>query len=100
MIQCTQHKDYFLLHFCHIRSMSFFLFLYSGWNVEEGDPNGLQPQLLISLTAPKQCAKLFKGRYHYLGGRFVPRALEQKYDLQLPPYPGTDCVVELNTGHS
>lgn len=76
------------------------LFLNSGWNVEEGDPNGLQPQLLISLTAPKRCAKLFKGRFHYLGGRFVPRALEQKYDLQLPPYPGTDCVVELNTGNS
>lgn len=72
----------------------------SGWNVEEGDPNGLQPQLLISLTAPKRCAKLFKGRFHYLGGRFVPRALEQKYDLQLPPYPGTDCVVELDTGNS
>lgn len=72
----------------------------SGWNVEEGDPSGLQPQLLISLTAPKRCAKLFKGRFHYLGGRFVPRALEQKYDLQLPPYPGTDCVVELNTGNS
>lgn len=69
----------------------------SGWNVEEGDPEGLQPDLLISLTAPKKCAKLFRGRYHYLGGRFVPRTLELKYDLQLPPYPGTDCVVELKT---
>jgi NAD(P)H-hydrate epimerase len=57
----------------------------------------LQPDLLISLTAPKKCAKLFKGKHHYLGGRFVPRTLEQKYDLQLPPYPGTDCVLELKT---
>ncbi|XP_048756871.2 NAD(P)H-hydrate epimerase-like isoform X1 [Ostrea edulis] len=69
----------------------------SGWDVEKGDPEGLQPDLLISLTAPKKCAKLFKGKHHYLGGRFVPRTLEQKYDLQLPPYPGTDCVVELKT---
>ncbi|WAR29481.1 NNRE-like protein [Mya arenaria] len=67
----------------------------SGWDVEKGDPNGLQPELLISLTAPKQCARLFKGKHHYLGGRFVPRTLEQKYELNLPPYPGTDCVVEL-----
>ncbi|XP_061170436.1 NAD(P)H-hydrate epimerase-like isoform X1 [Saccostrea echinata] len=72
----------------------------SGWNVEKGDPEGLQPDLLISLTAPKKCAKLFKGRHHYLGGRFVPRTLELKYDLQLPPYPGTDCVVELKTQKS
>ncbi|WAR29482.1 NNRE-like protein [Mya arenaria] len=67
----------------------------TGWDVEKGDPNGLQPELLISLTAPKQCARLFKGKHHYLGGRFVPRTLEQKYQLNLPPYPGTDCVVEL-----
>ncbi|KAK3094766.1 hypothetical protein FSP39_005941 [Pinctada imbricata] len=69
----------------------------SGWDVENGDPEGLQPDLLISLTAPKRCAKLFKGKYHYLGGRFVPRTLEQRYELSLPKYPGTDCVVELKT---
>nr|XP_022305749.1 NAD(P)H-hydrate epimerase-like isoform X1 [Crassostrea virginica]XP_022305750.1 NAD(P)H-hydrate epimerase-like isoform X1 [Crassostrea virginica] len=72
----------------------------SGWHVEDGDPEGLQPDLLISLTAPKKCAKHFKGRYHYLGGRFVPRILEQKYDLQLPPYPGTECVVQLKAPDS
>lgn len=51
--------------------------------------------MLISLTAPKICAKLFKGKHHYLGGRFVPKTLEQKYELNLPKYPGTSCVVEL-----
>ncbi|XP_041356497.1 NAD(P)H-hydrate epimerase-like isoform X2 [Gigantopelta aegis] len=69
----------------------------SGWDVEHGNPEGLQPDLLISLTAPKKCAEFFKGKYHYLGGRFVPKTLEQKYSLQLPPYPGTDCVMELKT---
>ncbi|XP_072020975.1 NAD(P)H-hydrate epimerase-like isoform X2 [Amphiura filiformis] len=67
----------------------------SGWHVENGDPNGLQPEMLISLTAPKKCAKLFKGKYHFLGGRFVPADLEKKYELSLPQYPGTDCILQL-----
>lgn len=70
-------------------------FIFSGWDIENGDENGLKPDLLISLTAPKLCANLFKGRFHYLGGRFIPKTLEQKYELNLPKYPGTDCVVKL-----
>lgn len=67
----------------------------SGWDVEKGDPEGgLRPDGLISLTAPKKCAELFRGRYHWLGGRFVPPELEAKYELNLPAYPGTDpCVL-------
>lgn len=73
----------------------------SGWDVEEGplkinEDMAIQPDCLISLTAPKKCAAFFKGRLHFLGGRFVPKALEKKYSLHLPQYPGTDCVVELN----
>ncbi|MED6286869.1 hypothetical protein CHARACLAT_010459 [Characodon lateralis] len=67
----------------------------SGWDVEQGSADGLQPDMLISLTAPKKSASLFRGRYHFLGGRFVPTALEKKYQLHLPPYPGTDCVLQL-----
>ncbi|XP_005811842.1 NAD(P)H-hydrate epimerase [Xiphophorus maculatus] len=67
----------------------------SGWDVEQGSADGLQPDMLISLTAPKKSASLFRGRYHFLGGRFVPPALEKKYQLRLPPYPGTDCVLQL-----
>ena len=63
--------------------------------MEDGNPNGLQPDFLISLTAPKKCAKHFKGRYHYLGGRFVPSQLVKKYNLDLPEYPGTDPCVKL-----
>lgn len=67
----------------------------SGWDVENGDPEGgLRPDGLISLTAPKKCARLFEGRFHWLGGRFVPPELEAKYKLDLPAYPGTDpCVL-------
>ena len=69
----------------------------SGWDVENGDPNGkyFKPDMLISLTAPKRCAAFFQGRFHYLGGRFVPKALEEKYQLNLPKYPGTDCIIPL-----
>jgi hypothetical protein len=36
---------------------------------------GLEPQMLISLTAPKLCAKYFTGpdKVHFVGGRFVPK---------------------------
>ena len=69
----------------------------SGWNVEDGDVNGigLKPDLLISLTSPKMCARHFNGRHHYLGGRFVPLPLQQKYSLNLPQYPNLDCCVKL-----
>ena len=69
----------------------------SGWHVEDGPdgPDALQPALLVSLTAPKLCARHFRGA-HYLGGRFVPQPLAQKYDMRLPEYPGTDCVVRLD----
>jgi NAD(P)H-hydrate epimerase len=69
----------------------------SGWDVEHGapEPGSLQPDLLISLTAPKKCAEKFRGRFHYLGGRFVPPALEKKYGLNLPKYTGTEVCVKL-----
>lgn len=46
----------------------------SGWDVEAGkiEALGLEPDVLVSLTAPKEGVKLFKGR-HFLGGRFVPK---------------------------
>ena len=58
----------------------------------------LDPEVLISILAPKLCAKRFRGKYHFLGGRFVPFDLAKKYDLRLPPYLGTECVQELPLG--
>ena len=63
----------------------------SGWDVEEGkipfpvkdvdsagegetEFGGLEPDVLISLTAPKLGVKDFKGR-HFLGGRFVNKCV-------------------------
>ncbi|KAG8900191.1 hypothetical protein FRB99_006191 [Tulasnella sp. 403] len=82
----------------------------SGWDVEkgpvrlttnEGDTvgDGLNASVLLSLTAPKEGVKAFKGR-HFLGGRFVPKELEEKYQLNLPAYPGIAQIVELPLAES
>lgn len=65
--------------------------------MEKGDINGfgLNPDLLISLTAPKLCSKQFKGRYHYLGLRMVPKELTDMYRLKLPQFPSTDQIVQI-----
>lgn len=70
----------------------------SGWDVEKGpslEGNDICPEMLISLTAPKMCACKFQGKFHYLGGRFVPQKLALAYNLNLPMYPGTDLIVPL-----
>ncbi|KIJ05817.1 hypothetical protein PAXINDRAFT_92917, partial [Paxillus involutus ATCC 200175] len=68
----------------------------SGWDVEKGNEEGMGivPDVLVSLTAPKEGVRSFKGR-HFLGGRFVPKAMEEKFQLNLPEYPGFDQIVEL-----
>ncbi|PRP81102.1 apolipoprotein A-I-binding protein-like, partial [Planoprotostelium fungivorum] len=68
----------------------------SGWDVEKGNTIGsFEPQLLISLTAPKICARQITSARHFVGGRFVPKSLADRYELNLPPYPSTDQCVEL-----
>ena len=46
----------------------------SGWDVERGNVEGvgLDSDILVSLTAPKEGVRAFKGR-HFLGGRFVSK---------------------------
>jgi len=51
----------------------------SGWDVERGDSAAaelgvpvLHPDVLVSLTAPKEGVRKFTGR-HFLGGRFVSK---------------------------
>jgi NAD(P)H-hydrate epimerase len=69
----------------------------SGWHVEQGDieGTGLRPDMLVSLTAPKLCARKLTASHHFLGGRFVPPELAKKYSLQLPKYPGTAMCVRI-----
>ena len=69
----------------------------SGWDVEKGPPEGvsIRPKLLVSLTAPKKCAEFFDGPFHFLGGRFVPPKLAEKYSLYLPEYSGSEQCVKI-----
>jgi len=68
----------------------------SGWDVETGNAAGvgLKSDVLISLTAPKEGVKEFTGR-HFLGGRFVPKKLAEKFELNLVDYSGSEQIVEL-----
>ncbi|KAJ2314650.1 hypothetical protein IWW51_005947 [Coemansia sp. RSA 2702] len=67
----------------------------SGWDVEAGNPQstGILPDMLVSLTAPKLCAKAFAGRFHYLGGRFIPPEMAET--LGIPAYPGASNCLRL-----
>lgn len=70
----------------------------SGWDAETGGgdgEDGLQPDVLVSLAAPKLCAGRFSGRHHFVAGRFVPDDVRRKFALRLPGYMGTDCVAAL-----
>ena len=76
----------------------------SGWNVDESpscllepsqsqseqqisqhqDNNIFQlvPDVLVSMTAPKLCAKGFHGR-HFVGGRFLPPHVAEKFGIRV-----------------
>ena len=74
----------------------------SSWNIEDGPLSdgpgkGYNPDALISLTAPKPLVKWFKGR-HFVGGRFVSEEIAEKYEFDIPPYKGSDQVVEVPAG--
>lgn len=66
----------------------------SGWDVERGALESssaahLLPDVLISLTWPKQGVAAWAGRRHYLGGRFVPPGLAEKYQIKTSGYTGS-----------
>ncbi|KAL2362039.1 hypothetical protein RJZ56_005068 [Blastomyces dermatitidis] len=72
----------------------------SSWDIETGPPKEgpgakFMPQTLISLTAAKPLAKWFTGR-HFLGGRFLTKGIVERYDLDIPEYPGVEQIVEVD----
>ncbi|KAJ8610869.1 hypothetical protein CTAYLR_009131 [Chrysophaeum taylorii] len=69
----------------------------SGWDVDEGpEDSSLEPEVLVSLTAPKKCALKFYGQSHYLVGRYVPPAIQEKFGFKPPDFPGTSQFVRLD----
>ncbi|NXH89395.1 YJEN3 protein, partial [Edolisoma coerulescens] len=67
----------------------------AGWAAEAGGSGGISPDVLVSLAAPKECARRFLGRQHFVAGRFLPYDVQRKFELNPPEYPGTECVVAL-----
>ena len=66
----------------------------SGWDVNDGPgPGCFTPAALVSLTAPKQGVRNFVGT-HYMGGRFLPLELANKYQIGLE-YSGNQQIVQL-----
>jgi len=54
----------------------------SGFDINNGNIfNTFIPKGLVSLTLPKLCSKSFAGE-HYLGGRFVPKKLFEKFNMK------------------
>lgn len=43
----------------------------------------------------RECMSM-QGEHHYLGGRFVPPEVRDKYMLRLPAYPGSSMCVKLD----
>ena len=78
----------------------------SGWNIDMTTlPNinndiYIKADVLISLSFPKICAKLFKG-VHYLGGRFIPRKIcidkQLNREWLLPKYKGINQFIRIDT---
>ncbi|KAK5944784.1 hypothetical protein PMZ80_001984 [Knufia obscura] len=72
----------------------------SSWHVEDGPQDeGIgakyMPDYLISLTAAKPNVGHFKGKKHFIGGRFLGQDIASKYGLDIPEYKGVDQVVEV-----
>lgn len=70
----------------------------SGWDIEDGPPaegpaSGFMPDVLVSLTAPKPLVERFGGR-HFVGGRFLPEKVAEKFGIEVPRYEGIDQIVE------
>ncbi len=71
----------------------------SGWDInkekqEDQNSNTFTPDILISLTLPKLCAKDFKG-LHYIAGRFVPKRLYEKFKLIGPEYRDAELFMQI-----
>lgn len=72
----------------------------SSWHVEdgpldEGIGSKYMPDYLISLTAAKPNVGHFKGKKHFIGGRFLGADVAKKYNLNIPEYKGLDQIVEV-----
>ena len=74
----------------------------SGWDVDRGPPAdttdtdaALRPDVLVSLMAPKRCAKAYRGSAHFLGKVALPPKIALEHGLKRPAFHGTQQVLRL-----
>ena len=77
----------------------------SGWDVDRGPPAdatdttdtdaALRPDVLVSLMAPKRCAKAYRGSAHFLGNVALPPKIALEHGLKRPAFHGTQQVLRL-----
>ncbi|KAM4883987.1 yjeF N-terminal domain-containing protein 3 [Sylvia borin] len=79
----------------HVRIPIVSLDVPSVWRPGPGDSGDIRPAVLVSLAAPKEVSRRFRGRWHFLAGRFVPEELRRKFGVCGPRYAGSDCLVAL-----
>ena len=58
----------------------------------------LRPEVLVSLVAPKRCARVFRGAAHYLGRVMLPPEVARAFNLTRPNFEGARQIVELQVG--
>ncbi|KAI5709013.1 hypothetical protein M8J76_008148 [Diaphorina citri] len=57
----------------------------------------INPEMLVSLIAPKLGVVEFFGKYHYVAGNYLPSILNEKYQVYVPRYNGSDCLIPIET---
>lgn len=73
----------------------------SGWDLTLGPRSMditadtfIKPEVLVSLGAPKLCAKVFSGSFHFVAGRHVEQEWLIENGIELPSYPmDSNCVL-------
>lgn len=73
----------------------------SGWDLTLGPreidltaDTFVKPELLVSLGAPKLCAKRFAGEFHFIAGRLVPQKWFSDRDINVPSYlASSNCAL-------
>ena len=76
----------------------------SSWDVDGGPQakgeigSDFMPEYLISLTAAKPSVAHYKGKRHFIGGRFMSQDFAQKFGLDVPDFKGIDQIAEVEVG--
>lgn len=69
----------------------------SGINIDGGTVGtalSVNSEMNISLMLPKEGVRHYRKK-HYLGGRFIPNSIVEKYNLKIPQFTGDNSYVQL-----